>query len=74
MPYNASMNQAGVIFKRLVTLEQEVQKMKVRAYLNLPKQKRPASLYPEETIRRAAEISRKQIWRRTYAKKVKSVS
>ncbi|MEK7106682.1 MAG: hypothetical protein AAB899_00645 [Patescibacteria group bacterium] len=68
------MNQAGVIFKKLVTLEQEVQKLKVNAYFNLPKQDRPVSIYPEEAIRRAVEASRNQIWRRTYAKKIKGVS
>jgi len=68
------MNQAGAIFKKLVTLEQELQKMKVQAYLNLPKRQRPAPLYPEETIRRAVKSSRDQIWRRTYAKKIKGVS
>ena len=74
MPYTAVMNQASVIFKKLVTLEQDVQKMKVRAYFNLPKRDRPVSTYPEESIRRAVTASRNQIWRRIYAKKVTGVS
>jgi len=68
------MNQTGAIFKKLITLEQDIQKMKVHVYFNLPKQQRLVSLYPEETLRRAVEKSRSQIWRRTYAKKIKSIS
>src|SRR3989344_2673382 len=74
MHYNIRMNQASAIFKKLVTLEREVQKMKVRAYFNLPKQERAVSLSPENAIRRAVEASRNQIWQRTYAKKIKGVS
>lgn len=74
MPYTVRMNQAGAIFKKLISLEQEIQKMKVEAYLNLPKQQRPASIYPEEAMRRAVKASRNQIWQRTYAKKIKGVS
>ena len=68
------MNQTGAIFKKLITLEQDIQKMKVHVYFNLPKQQRLVSLYPEETLRRAVEKSRSQIWRRIYAKKIKSIS
>lgn len=68
------MNQASAIFKKLVSLEQEVQKMKVRAYFNLPKREQSVPLYPEESLQRAVGKIRNQIWRRTYAKKIKGVS
>ena len=68
------MSQVSAIFKKLVGLEQQVQKMKVRAYFNLPKQERPTSLYTEKAILRAVEVTRGALWRRDYAKKIKSVS
>ena len=69
------MSQVATIFKKLESLEQEIQKMKVRAYFNLPKQERPiSSVYPEEVVLRAAKKTRDLIWRRTYAKKIKGVS
>ena len=72
--YTTYMSQAATIFKKLATMEQEIQKMKVRAYFNLPKRDRPVSIYSEDAIRRAVETTRNQIWRRGYAKKIKGVS
>ena len=72
--YNIMSETATAIFKKLNSLEQQVQKLKVEAYLNLPKNKQTVSFYPQETINKALTSSRNQIWRDKYAKKVKGLS
>jgi hypothetical protein len=67
------MTQATV-YKKIVALEREVQKMKVEAYRALPKAQRPASSYSEKMLQKAVRKVRNEIWRRSYAKKAKSVS
>jgi hypothetical protein len=62
------------IFKKLANLEQQVQKLKVQAYLNLPKSQQTVSLYPQNSINKALKNTRNQIWQEKYAKKVKSLS
>lgn len=59
---------ATTIFKKLTNLEQQVQKLKVQAYFNLPKIKQ--SVYPESSILKALKSARNQIWQQRYAKKV----
>jgi lambda repressor-like predicted transcriptional regulator len=69
------MSQAAItIFKKLSNLEQQVQKLKVQVYFTLPKSKQLSSLYPEEAIAKALRTTRKQIWQKKYAKKIKSLS
>ena len=67
------MTQAQV-YAKIVALEREVQKMKIEAYRALPKTQHPASVYSEKVIDRAVRGTRKQIWQRAYAQKVKRVS
>jgi hypothetical protein len=62
------------IYKKIVALERKVQKIKLEAYRALPKTQRPLSVYPEKTLARAVRDVRKKIWRRDYAKKIKSLS
>lgn len=62
------------IFKKLANLEQQVQKLKVRAYFNLPKKEKTISFYPQESINKALRITRNQIWQEKYAKKIKGLS
>ena len=67
------MTQASV-YKKIVALEREVQRMKIEAYRALPKARRPASVYSEKALDRAIRGTRNQIWRSRYGKKIKSVS
>ncbi len=67
------MTQAAV-YKKIVALEREVQKMKIEAYRVLPKAQRPITLYSEKTLENATRKTRNAIWRRDYAKKIKSIS
>ena len=62
------------MYKKIVALEREVQKMKIEAYRTLPRTARPQSLYSEKDIDHAMRRTRTEIWRRTYAKKIKSLS
>ncbi len=64
------MSPTATIFKKLSNLEEEVQKLKVQAYLNLPKEKQAISLYPQASINKSLKTARKQIWQEQYAKKV----
>ena len=64
----------ATIFKKLVNLEQEVQKMKVQAYFNLPKKQQTISLYSQEFINKSLTATRNQIWQKKYAKKINSFS
>jgi hypothetical protein len=61
---------ATAIFNKLTNLEQQVQKLKIQAYLNLPKNKQPTSLYSQAEINRVLRSTRKEIWRKRYAKKI----
>lgn len=67
-------NTAATIYKKLTNLEREVQKLKLRAYFNLPKKKQEAATYSEESIMKALKSTRGQIWRERYAKRVTSLS
>ena len=67
------MTQAQV-YKKIVALEREVQKMKIEAYRALPRSRRPASKYSEKVLQQAVRKTRNEIWRRDYAKRIKSVS
>lgn len=67
------MTQA-LVYKKIVALEKEVQKMKLEAYRALPKARRTGSIYSEKALERALRSTRSEIWRRSYAKKVKRVS
>ena len=67
------MTQATV-YKKIVALEREVQKMKIEAYRVLPKAERPQTAYAEKELARVLRTTRNKIWRRDYAKKIKSVS
>ena len=62
------------MYKKIVALEREVQKMKLEAFRTLPKSKRPPAAYSEKALTRAVRKTRGGIWRRDYAKKVKGVS
>lgn len=66
--------QAAIIYKKLTNLEQQVQRLKVQAYLNLPKKQQTISIYPESNIETSARAIRNQIWQKKYAKKIKSLS
>jgi hypothetical protein len=69
------MNQsATAIFKKLSDLEQEVQRLKVQAYFNLPKKQQIISFYPQENITSALRGTRDQMWREKYAKKAQGLS
>jgi len=68
------MNQTVTIFRKLANLEQQVQKLKVQAYFNLPKKEQMISLYPQATINKSLIVTRNQIWQEKYAKKIKSLS
>ena len=68
-----TMTQASV-YKKIIALEREVQKMKIEAYRALPKVHRLQSTYSEKAIDRAVRNTRNEIWRRIYAKKIKSFS
>lgn len=67
------MTQAAM-YRKIVELEREVQKMKIEAYRALPKTARPRSVYAEQAIERAVRKTRGEIWRRAYAGKTKGVS
>ena len=67
------MNSA-TIFKKLTSLEQQVQKLKVQAYLNLPKKQQTIEIYPQEEILKTVKATRDKIWRGRYAKKFKGIS
>ncbi len=64
------MNNTATIFKKLTNLEQEVQKLKVQAYFNLPKDRQGAGIYPQAEINNAIKLTRRQIWQKRYAKKL----
>ena len=64
------MNTATIIFRKLTVLESQVQKLKVQAYFQLPKNKQIYSLYPQDEIDKALKTTRKEIWREKYAKKI----
>ncbi len=64
---------AQTILKKISDLELELQKLKLEAYLSLPKKRRAASIYKEQTLLKAARSIRDQIWRKRYAKKIKSL-
>ena len=71
------MTQATItknIFKKLSSLEQQVQKLKVQAYLSLPKKRQTISIYPEDAIAQSLRSTRDQIWKAKYAKKIKDFS
>ena len=69
------MNQSPTtIFKRLASLEQEVQSLKVQAYFTMPKKQQTTSFYPQEIIAKALRATRNQIWQEKYAKKIKGIS
>lgn len=67
------MTQATV-YKKIVALEREVQKMKLEAYRTLPKSQRPRSPYSEKALGRAVRKTRNAMWQRHYAKKIKGIS
>lgn len=67
------IEKVATIFKKLSNLERQVQKLKVQAYFNLPKNKQTISLYPQESIDKALRFTRNQIWQEKYAKKIKGV-
>jgi hypothetical protein len=70
----AQATAAKNIFKKLSSLEQQVQKLKVQAYLNLPKKQKTISIYPENMIMKSLAAARNQIWKAQYAKRFKSIS
>jgi len=63
----------AVMYKKIIKLEREVQKMKLEAYRVLPKAHRPAAQYSQKAIELAARRARSDIWRRSYAKKIKGI-
>lgn len=65
---------SATIYKKLVDLEQQVQRMKVQTYFQLPKRQRAASRYSQASIGKALRATRNGIWREKYAKKIKSLS
>ena len=65
---------SATIFKKLASLEQQVQSLKVQAYFTLPKKQQTASFYPQESINKALKSTRNQIWQEKYAKKIKGIS
>lgn len=65
---------ATTIFKRINSLEQEVQRLKVQAYFNLTKKGQQLEVYPESAVLKSLKATRKQIWQQRYAKKIKSLS
>ena len=69
------MTQAAV-YKKIVALEREVQKMKIEAYRAFPKaqRSRPISAYSEKALFAAVRTARNKIWKRDYAKKTKGLS
>lgn len=69
------MNRAvTTIFRRLGNLEKEVQQLKIEAYFSLPKKQQISQIYPESGIMKALKSTRRSIWQKRYAKKIKSVS
>ena len=65
------MSPTTVIFKKIADLEKQVQKLKVQAYFELPKNQRTNSAYPQTVISKALKETRNQIWQEKYAKKIK---
>jgi len=57
------------IFERIDELERELQRLKVRAYFNMP-QKRRTATYALRAIRNAVKNTRDEIWRSRYASKI----
>ena len=68
------MSEATAIFKKISNLEQEIQKLKLQAYFDLPKKKRLNSLYSQESVVKAVRSVRNKIWQEKYAKKAQGIS
>ena len=60
---------ATTIYKKLAILEQQVQKLKVQAYLGLPKKQQIVSLYPQGSVNKAIKATRNQIWQKKICQK-----
>ena len=59
---------AVAFYKKITSVERQVQKLKTEAFFALPKV-RDAETYPTKDIMRALKNTRVNIWRARYAKK-----
>lgn len=57
------------IFQKIENLEKEVQKLKLETFFVLPPRKQ-ISVYPEKSLLKAIQQTRKSIWQERYAKKM----
>ena len=63
------VNKISTIFNKLESLEKELQRLKVKAFFDLPKKKQKY-IYPEKLIRGSIRNLRKTIWQERYAQKI----
>ena len=61
------------VFKKINSLEQELQKIKIQAFFQLPKVKQK-SFYSEKSLQKAITNTRQEIWQKNYAKEIKNLS
>ena len=61
------------VFEKINSLEQELQKVKIQAFFQLPKQKQKI-LYSEKSLQKALAKTRQEIWQKNYAKEIKNLS
>ena len=59
------MNQQ-TIFEKILDIESELQKLKLEAYLQLPKKQRGTSKYSERSVLNAVRLSRNRVWQKRY--------
>jgi len=63
------MANQTTVFRKLETLEKDLQRLKIEAFFALPKRMQRL-IYPEKFLRRTTRNLRKAIWQERYAKKV----
>lgn len=61
------------VFKKINSLEQELQKIKIQAFFQLPRQKQKG-FYSEKSLQKAVSNARQEIWQNNYAKTIKNLS
>lgn len=61
------------VFKKINSLEQELQRIKIQTFFQLPKPKQKG-FYSEESLRKTIAKTRQDIWQKNYAKEIENLS
>ncbi|MDD4990377.1 MAG: hypothetical protein PHW31_03645 [Candidatus Pacebacteria bacterium] len=61
------------VFKKINSLEQELQKIKIQTFFQLPKPKQKG-FYSEKSLQENIAKTRQEIWQKNYAKEIKNLS